>query len=145
LAKELPIVRDVLDRVNKADFYLLSLVAPYSNELVKRGILQKDQVTKISHNAVCNIEMWFYTVKGVCVNTTISEPPFYLTGFDINNLKEKVEKRKAQVILVAGGSEIKADGTITNQVAAIRAILEAKLINVLITDHTTARGLINDM
>lgn len=145
LAKELPIVRDVLKRVEDANIYLISLVAPYSDEIVKRGILQKAQVDKISQNAVCNIEMWFYTEKGECVNTTISEPPFYLTGYDINNLREKVEKKQAQVILVAGGSEKKAGGTIINQVDGIRAILRAKLVNVLITDHITARGLLEDL
>lgn len=145
LAKELPIVRDVLDRVEEANFYLLTLFAPYSDELIKRRILQKEQVAKVSQDAVCNIEMWFYTSKGICVNTTISKPPFYLTGYDINNLREKVEKKQAQVILVAGGSEKTEDGDIINQVDGIRAILEAKLINVLITDHTTARGLLNNV
>lgn len=145
LAKGLPIVRDVLARVEKANFYLITLFAPYSNELVSRGILQKEQVTKISRDAVCNIEMWFYTQRGECVNTTISEPPFFLTGYDINDLREKVEKKQAQVILVAGGSEKKADGTIINQVKGIRAILDARLVNMLITDHITARGLLNDL
>lgn len=145
LAKELPIVRDVLGRVEEANYYLITLFTPYSNEIIERGILQKEQVAKISQNAVCNIEMWFYSQKGKCVNTTMAEPPFFLTGYDINKLREKVEKRKAQVILVAGGSEKKADGTVMNQVDGIRAILEAKLANVLVTDHITARGLLNDL
>jgi len=51
-------------------------------------IIRKEQVKKISQNAVCNIEMWFYTSNGVCVNTTISEPPYFLTGYDINNFRD---------------------------------------------------------
>lgn len=145
VAKELPIVRDVLESVERANLYLISLFAPYSDDLVTRGILKKEQIKKISQDAVCNIDMWFYTAQGVCLNNTISDPPFYLTGYDINNLSKKIEKKNAKVVLIAGGSETKSDGTVLNQVAGIRAMLEAKLINVLITDHTTARGLLNDI
>jgi deoxyribonucleoside regulator len=119
LAKELPIVRDVLDRVKKADFYLITLFPLYYDDMemiIRRGVLQKEQLRKISQNAVCNIEMWFYTAKGECVNTKISEPPFYLTGYDINNLREKVEKGQEEVILVTGGKGTEKDqGTAERQ------------------------------
>ncbi len=138
-AKELPIIRDVLKKIEKeANIFLLTLFAPFSPNVLSKGVLKQEQIDKImSKKPVCNIDLWFYTLDGECVNNMMADPPYYLTGYNINNLRTKVENDEAQVILVAGGFDA--------HVAGIQAALRARLANVLITDHITAMKLIGDL
>jgi len=135
VSMNLPIVRDVRDKVeNEADIYLIQFFTPFSKKLITEAIISEEQMKIIkSKNPVFNIELWFYDSNGQCINDTSDDWPYYLTGFDINNLRDKIESGK-QVIVVGGANSKHAQ--------AIKLILEKKLANVLITDHITAVDLL---
>ncbi len=135
-AGEHPILREVYELIARANVVMMGLWPPHSNdELVMRGILNKEQVEAVEafHPAV-DINHWVFDAQGRCINEMLDPPPYYLTGFAIPRLKEKIKKEGAKVILVVGGGP--------SYVPAICATLKAGLANILITDHVTAQMLL---
>ncbi len=131
-----PIVKQSADLHNRANVVMMSIWPPHTNnEVVIRGILSKEQIQAVEamHPAV-DINHWVFDAEGRCINTLLNPPPYYLTGFEIPRLKQKIRKEAAKVILVAGGGPA--------YVPAIRATLNAGLANILITDHVTAQLLL---
>ena len=119
----------------KANVFMMGLWPPHTNdEVVIRGILTKEQIEEIEacHPAV-DINHWVFDAEGHCINEMIDPPPYYVTGFPIPRLKEKIRKEGTKVILVAGAGPA--------YVPAIRAALKAGIANILITDHITAEQL----
>ncbi len=136
LAGEHPILKEVYGLIARANVVVMGLWPPQSNdELVKRGILNEEQIQMIEalHPAV-DINHWVFDEQGRCINELLDPPPYYLTGFPIPRLKEKIQKQGTKVILVAGGGP--------SYVPAIHAALKAGLANILITDHVTAQMLL---
>jgi DNA-binding transcriptional regulator LsrR (DeoR family) len=116
---------------------MMGLWPPHTNdEIVMRGILSREQIEALEalHPAV-DINHWVFDAEGCCINEMIDPPPYYITGFPIPRLKEKIRKEGTKVILVAGAGP--------SYVPAIRATLKAGLANILITDHITAEQLIS--
>ena len=80
-----------------------------------------------SHGAVGDICLRFFNEHGEPVRTPLNDR---VIGIDLNQLR-----RVSRVVGVAGGSR---------KVRAILAALRGRWINVLITDHDTARTLLNE-
>jgi deoxyribonucleoside regulator len=116
---------------------MMGLWPPHTHdEVVMRGILTREQMDAIKafHPAV-DINHWVFDAEGHCINEMMDPPPYYVMGFPIPRLKEKIRKEGTKAILVAGAGP--------SYVPAIRAALKAGLANILITDHITAEQLIS--
>ena len=135
MAKEHPILNQAYKELNHANVLMIGLWPASNNaDLVARGILHQEQADAVNkHNPVVDINHWLFTEDGTCINKMLNPPPYYLTGYEIPQLKEKI-KDGAKVILVAGGGP--------SYVPAICAALKAGLVNILITDHITAQLLL---
>ncbi len=132
-----PILRQAATLYERANIVIMSVWPPHTNdEVVVRGILSKEQIQAVEdmHPAV-DINHWVFDAQGRCINTLLEPPPYYLTGFEIPTLREKI-KQGAKVILIAGGGPA--------YVPAIRAALNAELANILVTDHVTAQLLLGE-
>jgi deoxyribonucleoside regulator len=133
----LSVTRQAIEFGEKANVFMMGLWPPHTNdEVVMRGILSREQIDAIEalHPAV-DINHWFFDAQGRCINEIIDPRPYYVTGFPIPRLKEKIRKDGTKVILVAGAGP--------SYVPAIRAALKAGLANILITDHVTAQLLLS--
>ncbi len=124
--------------MNRSTIVVTSLFTPHSDEeLVQRGVLSPGQLEAFDrYNPVVDINHWVFDAEGRCINDLLDPPPYYLSGLDIPRLKDKIQQSNAKVILVAGGS--------ARYVPAIRAVLKARIANILITDHLTAQLLLID-
>lgn len=129
------LTREAMELSEQADVVMMGLWTPHTNDdALVRGILTQQQIDLIeAYHPVVDINHWVFDADGRCINELMQPPPYYLTGFAIPRLKEKI-KRGAKVILVVGGGP--------SYVPAIRATLKAGLANILITDHTTAQSLL---
>ncbi len=135
-AQNLPLVRDVLKKLEKANVIMMSLWSSREDSrLVEKRILSQQQVDVLrTQNYVVDINHWAFDANGICINQTITPPPYYLTGLEIPRLNERIRNRQAKVILVAGAS--------ASYVPGILAVLKAGLANIFITDHVTAELLL---
>ena len=129
------IVKRAVDLLERANIVIMSIWPPQTNdELIVREILTKKQIQAIEDkNPAVDINHWVFDAEGRCINTLLDPPSYYLTGFEIPKLKQKIQQG-AKVILVAGGGPA--------YVPAICAALKAGLANILITDHVTAQKLV---
>jgi deoxyribonucleoside regulator len=132
----LPLVGDVLQVVEKATVVMIGLWPATDNSaLVKKGILSQQQVDALqAYHPVVDIDHWVFDADGNCINERMDPPPYYLTGLNIPDLKERIRKEHIKVILVAGASDAYIPG--------IQAVLKAGIANILITDHITAELLL---
>ncbi|HEY4035013.1 MAG TPA: sugar-binding domain-containing protein [Ktedonobacteraceae bacterium] len=133
------VTRDAVQLSHKANVVIMGLWPPYTNDqVIMRGILSRQQINAIEafHPAV-DINHWFFDAEGHCINEIMDPPPYYLTGFPIPRLKEKITQEGSKVILVAGAGP--------SYVPAIRAALKAGLANILVTDHITAQLLLSSV
>jgi deoxyribonucleoside regulator len=134
---EFPIVlssaKDLMDRANVV---MMGLWTPNTNdEVVMRGILSREQMAVIeSYHPAADINHWVFDAQGRCINEMLKPPPYTVTGLEIPSLKDRIRKNGTKVILVAGGGK--------TYVPAIRAVLKAGIVNILVTDHVTAQLLL---
>lgn len=135
-ARALPIVRDILKLMDRANIFIMGLWPPHStSDLLDLGVLSRSQVDLLeSCNVGVDINHWTFDVNGKCINEMLDPPPYYLTGLEIPRLRDKIRKERIKVILVAGAGSA--------YVSAIRAALKAGLANILVTDHVTAELLL---
>ncbi len=138
-AQALPIARDVLQTIKKANVVMLGLWPSHGNEkLIEKEMLTQEQITSLeSCNPVVDIDHWAFDEKGVCVNYQLDPPPYHLTGLEIPLLKESIRENNTKVILVAGAS--------ASYVPGILSVLRAGIVNILITDHITAGLLMEEL
>lgn len=136
-ARALPIVRDVLKTVDKATIVILGIWPPHiREEVMAEGVLTREQIEALEEfEPAVNINHWAFDSFGICINNQGEHPPYYLTGFEIPKLRDRIKEGKVKVILVAGASR--------SYVPAIRAALEAGIANILVTDHVTAQELLD--
>ncbi|MBV9709903.1 MAG: hypothetical protein JO011_03175 [Ktedonobacteraceae bacterium] len=136
-ARSLPIVRDVLKKVEEASVIVTELWPSSSHEgLVNKGVLRQEQAAVLeAHNTIVDINHWAFDAEGICINNEIEPPPYYLTGLEIPRLRDKVRSGGTKVVLIAGGS--------LSYIPCIQAILRAGIANILITDHVTALRLVD--
>ncbi len=132
LARALPLVRDVLKMVEKANILMLGIWPPHSNnELVRKHVFSQAQLEMLqAYHPVGDINHWVLNASGQWINEQLTPAPYYLTGLEIPRLKDRIRQGHTKVILVAGAS--------LAYVPAILAALKAGIANILITDHVTA-------
>jgi len=131
--RQLPIINEAYEMITRANVIVTSLWTPGTNQdLLTRGILSQEQLEVIeAYRVVADINHWVFDAAGRCINELVEPFPYALTGLEIPRLKDKIKQSNAKVILVVGGSP--------SYVPAIRAVLRAGLVNILVTDHITAQ------
>jgi DNA-binding transcriptional regulator LsrR (DeoR family) len=103
--------------------------------MVQQGVMTAQARAKIEAlRPVADINHWMFDEQGRCINNLLEPPPFFLSGLDMSRLKERIQRSRVKVVLVAGGSPA--------YVPAIRAVFKAGLANILVTDHVTAQLLL---
>ncbi len=134
--RQLPIIKDAYEMMIRANIMVMSIWTPYTNkDMIARGILSPEQLEAIErHRPVADINHWVFDASGRCINEMVEPFPYALSGLEIPRIKDKIQQNSAKVILVAGGSP--------SFIPAIRAILRARLANILVTDHITAQLLL---
>ncbi len=132
----LPVIRDAYEMMVRANVVVTGLWTPGTNsDMIARSILSPEQVETIAaHRPVADINHWVFDSAGKCINEMFDPFPYTLSGLEIPRLKERIVQHNTKVILVAGGS--------SSYIPAIRAVLKAGLVNILITDHMTAQLLL---
>jgi len=135
-AWQFPLIKEVRKLIEQATITILEpQTVNIITELTRRGILSQEQIEKIeTYHPVASINYWLFDAQGRCINELLDSPPYFLSGLEIPQLKHRITQSHAKVILVAGGSP--------SCVPAIRAILQAGLANILITDHSTVQLLL---
>jgi deoxyribonucleoside regulator len=133
MVRKLPIINEAYEMITRANVIVTSLWTPgTNNDLLTRGILSQGQLEVIeSYRVVADINHWVFDAAGKCINEVLKPFPYVLSGLEIPRLKDMIKKSNAKVILVVGGSP--------SYVPAIRAVLRAGLVNILVTDHITAQ------
>jgi DNA-binding transcriptional regulator LsrR (DeoR family) len=136
LVREVPLLNAAYELYDRANVVMMGLWTPHTNDdMVMRGILSEEQIEMIEQfHPVADINHWVFDAEGRCINQLLDPSPYSLTGFQIPLLKDRIRDNKTKVILVAGGSNV--------YVPALKAVLKAKLANILITDHVTAQALL---
>ena len=135
LSRSLPLVRDVLEIVERANLVMMGLwpwLSSTDDYLVRRNIVTQKQIDEFkSYKPVADINHWVFDEAGNCINELLRPPPYFLTGLEVPKLKDRIKHRKTKSILVAGASKSYING--------ILAILRAGLVSILVTDHITAQ------
>ena len=136
--RQLPIIKDAYEMMIRANIMVMSLWTPYSNkDMIARGILSPEQLEAIEkYRPVADINHWVFDASGRCLNEMVEPFPYALSGLEIPRINDKIQQNSAKVILVVGGSP--------SFIPAIRAILRARLANILVTDHITAQLLLEN-
>jgi deoxyribonucleoside regulator len=131
-ARALPLVREVFTLLEQATVIMMGIwTSDIDHGVIKRGILSEQQLAAFrAYHPVADINHWVFDAQGHCINEILEQPPYYLTGLEIPHLRARIKEEKTKVILVAGASK--------SRIPAIRAALNAGIVNVLITDHITA-------
>lgn len=122
-----PTIRDVYRMTEYADMSIIGIGGGDENATIQRnGILGKNELALLKmKGAVGDILTHFVDADGEPIDTTIESR---IVSTSLDNLR-----RMRNVVGVAAGGE---------KVAAIRAVLGAGYLNVLITDGDTARKLL---
>ena len=136
--RQLPVIKDAYEMMTRANIIVTSLWTPYTNrDMIVRGILTQEQLEEIErYRPMVDMNHWVFDGAGRCINELIKPFPYILTGLEMPHLKDKIQHSNAKVILVVGGSP--------SYIPAIRAVLKAGLVNILITDHITAQLLLGN-
>lgn len=136
--RQIPIVKEAYEMMAQASVVVLGLWTAYNHEkMLSQGLLSLEQLEAIKTlQPVADINHWIFDAHGRCLNELLEPPPYFLSGLEIPQLKERCKQNRTKVILVAGGSP--------SYVPAIRSVIKAGLVNILITDHVTAQLLLTD-
>lgn len=134
--RQLPVVKEAYEMMQNANVVLTGLWTSQGNdELAKKGMLSQQQLKTIEgYRPVADINHWIFDEEGRCINELLQPFPFSLSGLEIPGLRKKIQQGNTKVILLAGGSP--------GHVAAIRSVVRAGIVSILITDHTTAQLLL---
>jgi DNA-binding transcriptional regulator LsrR (DeoR family) len=123
-----PFVAQVLSRARGANLALMGIGAPRSDSLLVREgsiVTWSELDALIGHGAVGDINLRYFDERGRPVASDLDERVVGLSLDEIRHID--------RVVGVAGGSA---------KHRAIRAALEGRLVDVLITDHITAQHLV---
>ncbi|WP_442603214.1 sugar-binding transcriptional regulator [Paenibacillus sp. KN14-4R] len=119
-------IRKLLDMGRQANIALFTIGVPKTDSLLFQvGYLTEEEEQFIMNRAVGDIASRFFDQDGNICNEALNARTI---GIELLELSSK-----EQSILVAGGAK---------KVAGIRGALKAKYANVLVTDHHTARMLL---
>lgn len=122
-----PHVRAALNELDSLDTVFVGLGSLASNAVLNDGHTLSKQARKelLTRRAVGDIALRFFDAHGRPVRTSLDDRILGITTEQLRNVEH--------VVAVAGGPD---------KVAAIAAALEAEIVDVLITDRTTADALV---
>jgi DNA-binding transcriptional regulator LsrR (DeoR family) len=129
---ELPLVREPLEHMSRSTIAITAIgpADPINSTMVQRGWLERAEVESlVEKGAIGEICSWWFDAAG----EEVCDERCYPIGLGLKGLKEMVASGR-QVIAVVG-----ADRT---RIEPVRATLVGGMVNVLITDHITARHLL---
>jgi deoxyribonucleoside regulator len=133
VVNQLPLVNKVLGIARNADIVLTPIAAPNPNTstIVRTGLATSGEVqTMISMGAVGEIAShWWFGRNGKLIPRTQARA----IGLGLEGLSNLVRNEKSVIAVVAASRE---------RILPLKVALENRLINVLITDHVTARELL---
>lgn len=137
IMRNYPMLAQAYDLYEQANVFMMGVWPPHTNdEVVMKGVLSQEQLGAFdSYQPAADINHWVFDGQGKCINNMFQRQPYYLTGFSVPSLKDRLKKNEnLKSILVAGGGPA--------YVPAILSTLRAGLANILITDHITAQFLL---
>ncbi len=136
IVRQLPIVRQAYELMQRASIVITSLWLPDLNDpTIKRYAHSDEQMAMLEDSApIVDINHWLFNAFGDCINETLKPFPYALSGIEISRFKERIQQNSSKVMLVIGGNP--------SYVPAIRAILKAGVVSILVTDHLTAQALL---
>ncbi len=122
-----PHVRAAMNELDSLDTVFIGLGSLASNEVLNDGHTLSKQAKKelLARGAVGDVALRFFDTHGNPVRTVLDDRILGITTEQLRNVD--------RVVAVAGGAD---------KVTAIAAALEAKIVDVLITDRATAEALI---
>ena len=130
---ELPLVRNVLDRAQKANVVITPITAadPTQSTVVRQNLTSADNVRyAMKKGAVGEIaSFWWFDKMGRQVDVPQARP----IGLGLKGLADIVRDDRMVVAVVAASRA---------RVAPLKVALEQELVNVLITDSVTAQALL---
>ncbi|MFQ5576713.1 MAG: sugar-binding transcriptional regulator [Anaerolineae bacterium] len=133
VVRELTLVKKTLQLINRATI-AITTIGPANAEhstVVKRGWLKPGEVQAlIDRGAIGEICSWWFDSAG----QEIRDDKIYPIGLGLEGLKRMVREGKRVVAVVGADRE---------RFEPIRAALLGNIVNILITDHITARYLID--
>ncbi len=130
----LPVVETVMKRIRRASFVVASVAAPdpQHSALVKRKLLRSSDIQEVQERgAVGELSAWWFDGEGRRVPHPTIEP----IGLDLDALRGIVERGGTVMVVVAG------DPT---RIVPLRAALQGKFVNFLVTDAGTAASVLAD-
>ncbi len=131
---EIPLVKSVLRRLAEANVVLTTIAAPNpeTSTIVRKELATRSEVSEmIKLGAVGEIAShWWFDDHGKRIESARTEP----IGLGLEGLS-RVIKTKGKVIAVVAASR--------ERIKPTRVALENELVNVLITDHISARELLS--
>lgn len=134
VVRELTLVKQTLDLISQATI-AITTIGPADathSTVVKRDWLKPSEIKAvIERGAVGEICSWWFDASG----EEVRDDKIYPIGLGLAGLKKMVREDK-RVIAVVGADKERFE--------PIKAALAGKIINTLITDHITARYLINN-
>jgi DNA-binding transcriptional regulator LsrR (DeoR family) len=131
-AIQFPIVKEVLHEIRKSTFVVTSIAVPNpkGSAIVRRGMLEPQEVSALmNRRAVGEICAHFFDRFGQPVANNAIQP----IGLSLQEMQDICAKGGRVMAIVAG------DRT---RVPALLAAIEGKIINTLVTDHETAKTLL---
>lgn len=135
LVRQLPLVKDAYELMQQATIVVTGLWRPEFDEIVKLGFLTQEKRDQLeSYYPVADINHWLFDASGQCINRLFDPEPYFLSGMEIPDLKDKVQNNRTRVMLIAGGD--------TSYAPAIQATIKAGIVSILATDHITAHALL---
>lgn len=136
VVREMPIVSKAYALMYNASLLVTSVWEPEFHSLVEQGYMHPEQEAQLQAlHPVADINHWLFDAEGRCLNTLLDPSPYFLTGLEVPLLKQRIQDGETRVILVVGGDP--------TYIPAIRAVIKAGLVSILITDHITVQQLVH--
>jgi DNA-binding transcriptional regulator LsrR (DeoR family) len=132
VAVTLPLVRDVLERLEAVDFVVASVAAPdpERSTLARLGLVPPETIEGlIAAGAVGEICAHWFDDQGMPVGDPVIQP----IGMGLDGLRGVIRRRGRVMATVAGDC---------TRIRALAAAIRGGLVNVLVTDHVTGRALL---
>lgn len=142
---QLPLVSQALERLAKTNMVITSIgdiTMKKIDRIAESGILPRIDVRRIARSykvgkcgdraAVGEIGSRPFRQNG----EIIDDLPWRTVGLSLAEMREIVMEHKGLVVAIAGAQ--------ASRIAAMRGALEGRLINILVTDHCSARQLLEE-
>ncbi len=132
VVRGLPLVRETLALLARSTVAITTIAPadPINATMVQRGWLERGEIEElVVRGAIGEICSWWFDASGC----EVQDERCYPIGLGLKGLKEMVATGR-RVVAVVGADQ--------SRIAPVHAALVGGLVNVLITDHVTARVLL---